>query len=126
MAKTAGNARSERSLEARLPGRVKALRKALGLTAAELDRQTGACAGTTGRLERGDQRIYASHLFRIAQATGVDVGWFYREDGDAPDDASGMELEKQRLLDAYMRIRDDGLKRDVFELVETLAKSRDT
>lgn len=109
-----------------IPARIKALRQAVGVSAAQLDRQTGLAAGTTGRLERGDQRIYGSHLYRIAQATGVDVGWFYREGPVALVWGSTPEHETQRLVDAYMRINDPGLKRDVFELIETLAKSSAT
>lgn len=99
------------------------LRAALNVTAADMDRLTDLCAGTTGRLERGDQRVYASHLYRIAQVTGVDVGWFYRADGELPTISSKHELEKQDLLEAYMRITDPVLKRDVFDLVETLSKN---
>ena len=115
-----------------IAGRIRALRRGANLTAAKLDRLTGLGAGTIGRLERGDQKLYANHLYRIARAIGVDIGWFYREGGrkegapptasDAPG-ATALDLEKQRLLDAYMRIQDPGLKRDVFELVETLAKA---
>jgi len=109
--------------------RIKALRDRAGLTGAELDRLAGFCTGTTGRLERGDQRIYASHLFYIAQATGIDIGWFYRADNPCPKPnftpgpEFTMEFETQRLLEAYMRINDLTLKRDVFELVEVLAES---
>lgn len=106
-----------------ISARIKVLREAVGVSAAQLDRQTGLAAGTTGRLERGDQRVYGSHLYRIAQATGVDVGWFYRESHDAPVEGTDPEHETQRLLDAYMRISDPGLKHDVFELIETLAKN---
>lgn len=106
-----------------IPARIKVLRAAVGVSAAQLDRQAGWAAGTTGRLERGDQRVYGSHLYRIAQATGVDVGWFYRESPNALVGGSDPEHETQRLVDAYMRINDPGLKRDVFELIETLAKN---
>ncbi|HEY9163837.1 MAG TPA: helix-turn-helix transcriptional regulator [Magnetovibrio sp.] len=102
--------------------RIKTLREAIGLTAVQLDRLTGQSSGTTGRLERGHQKIYASHLFRIAQATGVEVAWFYCEPDVATSCTCGAhDFEQQRLLDAYLSIQDTGLKRDVFELVESLA-----
>jgi transcriptional regulator with XRE-family HTH domain len=106
-----------------IAARIRSLRKGLNLTGAELERLTGLCAGAIGRLERGSQKIYASHLFRIAQATGVDVGWFYRDDDDPPRDATRQDVEIHRLLEAYMRISDPGLKHDVFELIESLAKN---
>lgn len=107
-----------------IPVRLKALRHALGISAANLDRQAGFTLGTTGRLERGDQRIYAAHLFHIANVTGITVQYFYTSENDAQSigAATSEELEKHRLLQAYMKIKDLGLKRDVFELVETLAK----
>lgn len=110
-------------LSAAIPSRIKALRMAVGLTAAQLDQLTGLSAGTVGRLERGDQRVYASHLYRIGQATGVDVAWFYRKGNEASDIGTSHDLEMHRLLEAYLRITDPGLKRDVFELVESLSKN---
>ena len=95
----------------------------LGLSAAMMDRQSGFSTGTTGRLERGDLRVYANHLYRICEATGIAIGYFYDQlDGpNANATSDDQELEKQRLLLAYMKIKDPTLKRDVFELVETLA-----
>lgn len=129
-AHTSGQA-SDQNLDALIPIRLKALRTALGISAATLDRQAGLAPGTTGRLERGDQRVYGAHLHHICTATGIAMGYFYTpadETGDhpeampdAPPGASAQELEKQRLLLAYMKIKDPALKRDVFELVETLA-----
>lgn len=96
-----------------IPLRIRQLRVSLNLTAQALDRLAGLGAGTIGRLERGEQRIYASHLFRIASATGIDVAWLY---GHAAVQDQGL-----RLIEAYMRIADPVLKRDVFELIESLA-----
>jgi len=109
-------------LDACFPSRLKDLRKALGLSAANLDRRAGFCNGTTGRLERGEQRFYASHLQRICTATGLSIDYFYsaHSAGDTPRGGT-RELEKQRLLQAYIRIKSPSLKRDVFELVESLA-----
>jgi len=82
-------------------------------------------------LERGDLRIYASHLYPISTATGIAINYFYnqpdglpatrRENGTENRNDDDQELEKQRLLLAYLKIKDPTLKRDVFELVETLA-----
>ena len=111
------------ALDHDIPIRLKALRISLGLSAAMMDRQSGFGNGTTGRLERGDLRVYANHLYRICEATGIAIGYFYEQLDDPNANANGddQELEKQRLLLAYMKIKDPVLKRDVFELVETLA-----
>ena len=111
------------ALDRDIPIRLKALRMSLGLSAAMMDRQAGFTIGTVGRLERGDLRVYANHLYRISSATGVAISYFY-DQLDCPDTAANtntQDLEKQRLLLAYMNIKDPTLKRDVFELVETLA-----
>ena len=113
-------------LDKHIPHRLKALRTALGVSAATLDRQTGFNPGTIGRLERGDQRVYAAHLYRISTVTGISVSYFFEPaNGDSPQDGTSEELEKQRLLRAYMDIADPGLQRDVFELIETLAGEYD-
>jgi len=113
------------SLDHDIPIRLKALRMSLGLSAAMMDRQAGFSTGTTGRLERGDLRVYANHLYRICEATGIAIGYFYDQldisSANANTVGDAQELEKQRLLLAYMKIKDPTLKRDVFELVETLA-----
>ncbi len=108
--------------ELNIAHRIKTLRHAAGLSASALDHLAGLPKGTTGRLERGDQRIYANHLYLISSATGVDIRWFYdpAERNCAP--ASTKAQEQHQLLKAFMRIKDPALKRDVFELVETLAK----
>jgi len=113
------------TLDHDIPIRLKALRISLGLSAAMLDRQSGFTIGTIGRLERGDLRVYANHLYRISSATGIAISYFYDHldgftaNGNGNDD--NQQLEKQRLLLAYMKIKDPALKRDVFELVEALA-----
>ncbi|MBL4615442.1 MAG: helix-turn-helix transcriptional regulator [Magnetovibrio sp.] len=112
-------------LDNSMPQRIKALRHGLGMSAATLDRQAGFTLGTTGRLERGDQRIYSSHLFHISSVTGMTIGYFYMTDIDIQNSpaAHSEELEKQQFLQAYITIKDPRLKRDVFELIETLANS---
>ena len=115
------------TLDHDIPIRLKALRISLGLSAAMLDRQSGFTIGTIGRLERGDLRVYANHLYRVSSATGIAISYFYEQldgltaNGDENRIEGGQELEKQRLLLAYMKIKDPALKRDVFELVEALA-----
>ena len=121
MSKASGNTAPQDDPAAAIPGRIKALRTALNLTATEMDRKMHLCTGTTGRLERGTQRVYASHLYRIAEVTGVDVGWFYRTEDEVPHAGSALELEKQKLVEAYMRITDPVLKHDVCSLIESLS-----
>ncbi|OEJ69177.1 helix-turn-helix domain-containing protein [Magnetovibrio blakemorei] len=114
------------------PIRIKAMRLSLNLSAAMMDRHAGFSPGTTGRLERGELRVYANHLYALCAATGVPIGFFYDtlDDAQSPEASPGgsydQELEKQRLLLAFMSIKDPTIKRDVFELIETLANEYPT
>ena len=90
-------------------------------TYAELDRQTELSPGTIGRIERQEQRVYASHLYRISQQTGVSIHYFYGADTDNAAPSTSAEQETQRLLDAYMHIKDPVTKRDVYELIKSIA-----
>lgn len=76
--------------------RLKLMRQILGFSATELDRRCGYGPGTIGRLERGNQRIYANHLFRLSEITGISIDFFFTGIEDPagsvkPDMASEME-----------------------------------
>lgn len=120
-ASSGANDASDR-LERDIPQRIRRLRDALGLSATMLDSAAGFRQGTSGRLERGEQRVYGSHLYRISAATGVAIGWFYTESGEDASPTTHMEHEQRRLLEVYLRIRSPALRRDVFELVQSLAE----
>jgi transcriptional regulator with XRE-family HTH domain len=103
------------------PERIAVLRAFFDLTASDLDTRANYGVGTTGRLERGHQRVYASHLIRICQCTGVSLDYFYNPLPTPPLPGSLETHEKFRLLNAYRAIDDQAIKRNVFELIESLA-----
>ena len=106
------------------PARIRTLRKRLGLTARELEQRAGLTKGSVGRIERGTRRVYASDLFRIALVTGRDISDLCSPaDSDHESPRSLAQAEQERLLEAYGRIGDTRLRRDVFELIEALAAS---
>jgi len=107
--------------DAAIAQRIRSLREALRISAAELDRRTGLNPGTIGRMERQEQRVYAAHLYRISQETGVGIHYFYGADTDTTAPSSPAEQETQRLLNAYMHIKDPVTKRDVYELIKSIA-----
>lgn len=78
--------------EAVFARRLRVLRRVLDIRACELDRQIGLGPGTIGRLERGNQRIYASHLYRIGEITGIGIDYFYMGLGDMVSE-TGSETE---------------------------------
>lgn len=107
--------------DAAIAQRIRSLRKALQISAAELDRRTELSPGTIGRMERQEQRVYAAHLYRISLETGVGIHYFYGTDSDSTVPSTPAEQETQRLLGAYMHIKDPVTKRDVYELIKSIA-----
>ena len=103
--------------------RLKALRRALGISAMTLDRKAGFNIGTTGRLERGDQRIYATHLHHICNITGLAMEYFFTKSGlqERPSFTTELELERQEFLLNYMRIKDPVVREELNALIHALA-----
>lgn len=107
-------------LESQFEDRIKLLCDFFKLSCSDLDNQAGLSLGTCKKLVDAKQRIYASHLIRIATATGVDLDYFYNPDATLPSSASPPHREALRLVEAYQRIERTMIQRDVFELVEAL------
>lgn len=115
--------RIDPQLETLIATRLKALRRVLGISAATLDRKAGFNIGTTGRLERGDQRIYATHLHHICRFTGLAMEYFFTPSGlnEKPTLTSERELERQEFLLNYLRIKDPIVREEITALIHTLA-----
>ena len=115
--------RIDPKLETMIATRLKALRRVLGISASTMDRKAGFNIGTTGRLERGDQRIYATHLHHICCFTGLAMEYFFTPSGlnEKPTLTSERELERQEFLLNYMRIKDPIVREEIIALIHTLA-----
>lgn len=109
------------ALDATIAQRIRDLRDALQISAAELDRIAKFGVGTIGRMERREQRVYAAHLYRIDFETGVGINYFYGTEPETSATTSAEERETQRLLNAYLHIKDPGMKRNVYELIQSMA-----
>ena len=59
--------------------RIKALRKARGLSLAELARATGVSEATLSRVENEQTLVSAHHLYQLAGSLGVDITAFFEE-----------------------------------------------
>jgi transcriptional regulator with XRE-family HTH domain len=57
--------------------RIKALRKERGRSLAELAKSTGVSEATLSRVENEQTLVSAHHLYRLAQALGVDITAFF-------------------------------------------------
>lgn len=81
----------------------------------------GFGGGAIGRLERGNQRIYASQLFRIGEATGVGVDYFYVGlDGKAGESES-VKADIDYLIKSLETAKGGDLRGDVKIVAELLA-----
>lgn len=110
---------------ARLRGR----RLELGLDPQLLDLVIGASPGTIERVECGERRIGAAQLFRVGEALGVDVPYFF----DGPTDRSTFEpletpepdsravAEAKRFARAYIRVPDPHVREMIRDLVRSVA-----
>lgn len=85
--------------------RIRAQRKAAGLTQAELAEAVGLSQGQVSNLENGDRTISLEWLRRIARALGCAVADLL-DDADNPDRLAGDEraiIEQLRAADPELR-----------------------
>ena len=123
--------RSREPGDTEIAKRVRALRLERGLSQTELGEVLGVTFQQVQKYERGTNRISASRLYRIADVLEVPVGFFYDGlDGRGDDQAGGfvgVEFDflqtggAMRLVRAYTRIQDSGIRQKLLLLTESLA-----
>ncbi|WP_082470061.1 MULTISPECIES: helix-turn-helix transcriptional regulator [unclassified Methylobacterium] len=93
--------------------RIKSLRRSAGLSQASLGSALGVTFQQVQKYESGQSKIAADKLQRIAQALGVDVGYFYDVQSGRSSTAGVEELkdaaaplESLYFKDAFDKIRD--------------------
>ncbi|MCW5699205.1 MAG: helix-turn-helix transcriptional regulator [Rhodospirillales bacterium] len=90
----------------------------------------GESPGTVEKLETGQRRIGAAHLYRLANVLGVDVAYFYTGpisseesfEGEVPVVTSRMLTEAHEFARVYAKLPDDEVRRTVRNMVKTLAE----
>jgi transcriptional regulator with XRE-family HTH domain len=116
-------------------------RLAMGFSQETLAQSLGITFQQIQKYERGTNRIFASRLFRLAQALRVPVGYFFQDlspQGAAPgaEDANGRGLasaeeavhdllgksDTLKLIQAYHKIRDPSVRRQVYALVRSVGE----
>ena len=102
--------------------RLRILRRILGISAAELDARAGFGAGTIGRMERSDQRIYASHLYRIGEVSGVGVDYFYIGLGDDITTEQLAEAEVEYLMNCLEITTNSHIRADAKMVAQIIAR----
>ncbi|MGV6875101.1 helix-turn-helix domain-containing protein [Pseudochelatococcus sp. B33] len=120
--------------------RVKARRQVLGISQEKLGGALGVTFQQIQKYEKGTNRISASRLQQIGAALGVPVGYFFEGLQEAVPSAPGFAEappppytggetastdEGLRLMRAFLRIEDPGVRRRIIELAESIAGARD-
>jgi transcriptional regulator with XRE-family HTH domain len=135
---TGNLARDEHGHEHRLPGsrrgraehidrhvgmRMRERRIMLGLSQQQLAELIGVTFQQTYKYEKGITRVAAGHLYEIAQALGVDVGYFF--EGIGRDDAFGLTQQQRLLLEfarCFMAIPNRSHQEEIISLARALAE----
>lgn len=123
--------RSRDPIDAEVAKRVRALRLQRGLSQTELSDALGVTFQQVQKYERGANRISAGRLFRIAKVLDVPVAFFFADvDGrgnEAQAHAPAVDFDllqtsgAMRLIRAYSRIEDRGIRLTLMRLAESLA-----
>ncbi len=120
--------------------RVRVRRLGLGMSQTKLGQAIGVTFQQVQKYENGANRVGASNLYKIAKGLGVDVGFFYDGMPGAAVKGKGKGTRGRRarpaveydptrsreiitLMHNYARIAHPRLRKRVFELVKSLAKS---
>ncbi len=116
-----------KALARHLGGRLARRRGELGMTASDLDGAISAPPGSVSRLEAGAKRMNAAQLYALSQALDVPVVYFFENSPVAllpyPGDAPRPETveEAKRFIDAYFKIDDPKVRRDILGLLKASA-----
>jgi transcriptional regulator with XRE-family HTH domain len=117
-------------IDHRVAERIAARRRALGIDPQLLDAILDFRDGTIERLEAGESRIGATHLFRLAEIFDVDIDWFFADAPDplpsepdrSPSSGHGQDgAQTRRFVTLYRRLRDPKVRLEVREMVRALA-----
>lgn len=124
--------------------RIKARRTGLRISQSEIGKKLNVTFQQIQKYENGTNRVGASNLYRMSQALDVDVGYFFHEipkgvahGGHAGDGLSDSAIsqfdhdpmsstESIKLVHNYFRIVNTKVRQRIFQLVKTIAETRDT
>src|SRR5690554_6476907 len=130
--------RSADEIDVHVGGQLRRRRNALGLSQGQIAEGLGVTFQQVQKYEKGLNRIGAGRLHRIATILAVPVGYFFEgiDDGSSggrpgkpgagasPDhdrESFAASAEGRALVAAFHRIEDPAIRRQIMDLVETLA-----
>jgi len=121
-------------IDAYVGDRVKSRRKGLRISQTKLGDALGVSFQQVQKYENGMNRIGASNLLKIAKALGVEIPYFYggveaavKVDASPQDEVlvedPTADAESIRLAHDFIRIKDDGVRKRISQLLKALAKT---
>ncbi len=113
-----GRTPTSRNDVARIGARLRELRKARGLTQAELARQIGIQQSDLSRMEKGTYRVSLDNLFKILTVFGMDMAQFFSERSpvEAPP-SRPLSREDMQTLHMLRQLGEES-RREVQEFIE--------
>lgn len=125
------NPRHPDPIDEHVGGRLRARRLFGGMTQAQLARSLGVTYQQVQKYELGSNRISVSKLYRIAEALGVPVSYFFEGLDDPADDCPPRMASRESflalssggaLVDAFMAIR-PVMRRRIVSLMKEMASA---
>ncbi len=121
-------------IDVHVGGRVRMRRTMLGMTQERLGQALGLTFQQIQKNEHGINRIGSSRLYQLSCILDVPVSFFfddmpaYAEDGTSPAKTPAepdplLKLETLKLVQAYYRISDKRLRKQLFETIKAMARS---
>ncbi len=130
-------------LDVQIGARVKQRRQLLGMTQKDLAEKLNVKYQQVQKYERGINRVSASTLHDVSNVLGIEIGYFYEgydtdftqeetvsdaglsDNEQAPfqGDDPLVKKETMNLVRAYYSIKDDKQRKQIYDLVRSLADS---
>src|SRR5258708_17640594 len=113
--------------------RLRARRIMLKMSQEELGKSLGVTFQQIQKYEKGNNRMSAAMMVRVAEILDVDVGYFYDEipktkrSGEIETPALtelALTLHGRRLIDAFLSLKTDMLRGAVADLAHVLARGK--
>jgi len=119
------------SIDAYVAGRLRAHRRQLGLSQADVAKKIGVTFQQIQKYEAGINRVGAGRLFQLASLYGLPVQDFFPRGTVSPDAAKrtaktdeialfAASAEGFRLCEAFLHIRDGKQRRVILSLIEEM------
>ncbi|MDB5447521.1 MAG: transcriptional regulator, Cro/CI family [Phenylobacterium sp.] len=114
--------------------RIRLRRKELGISQEKLAECIGLTFQQVQKYERAANRVSASKLWEMARALNTSIGYFYEGLPDSPDTERSqrstvedflLSAEGAELVRCFPRIVRPGVRRQILELVRTMAAEPD-